>query len=94
MSGRVFLDLTSTKQGIKWLAPGHNAVRLVRFKPAILQSGVKHSTNEPPHSSWSLSDSKLFTKPGYQQKQKKVAASKDIVKGVTIDKIFLYLLYL
>ena len=49
--GQVFLGLTSTKQSIKCLAQGHNAVRLVRLKPATLRSGVKHSTTEPLRSS-------------------------------------------
>ena len=34
MSERVFLGLTSTKQSIKCLAQGHNAVPPLRFKPA------------------------------------------------------------
>ena len=33
MSGRVFLGLTSTKQRMKCLAQGHNAVPLVRLEP-------------------------------------------------------------
>ena len=50
MSGWIFLGLTSTKQRIKCLAQGHNAVSLVRLKPATPRSRVKHSTTEPPAS--------------------------------------------
>ena len=39
--------LISTKQRIKCLAQGHNAVALVRLEPATPQSPVKHSTSEP-----------------------------------------------
>ena len=42
MSGRVFLGLTRTKQGLMCLAQGHNAVSL---KPSSLPS--KQSTTEP-----------------------------------------------
>ena len=52
MLGRVFLGWTRTKQKIKCLAQGHNAVPLVRLEPATPQSRVKHSTTEPPRSSW------------------------------------------
>ena len=50
MSGRVFLGLTSTKQGLMCLAQGHNAVTAVRLKPASSLSQVKHSTTEPLQS--------------------------------------------
>ena len=50
MSGWVFLGLTSTKQRIKCLAQGHNAVPPVRLEPAAPQSRIKHSTTEPPCS--------------------------------------------
>ena len=46
MSGRVFLGWTSTKQGLMFLAQGHNAETLVRLKPTALRSPVKHSTTE------------------------------------------------
>ena len=49
MSGRVFLGLTSTKQGLMYLAHGHKAVTPVRQEPAALPSEVKHSTTEPSH---------------------------------------------
>ena len=49
MSGQVFLALTSTKQRIKCLAQGHNAVPPVRLEPTTPQSWVK-----PPHSSLHL----------------------------------------
>ena len=49
------MGLTSTKQRIKCLAPGHNAVPSVRLsnEPATPRSRVKHSTTEPPHSFFS-----------------------------------------
>ena len=50
MSEGVFLGLTSTKQGLRWLAQGHNAVVPVRLKLATPQSQVKHSTTEPLRS--------------------------------------------
>ena len=46
MSGRVFLGLTSTKQGLMCLAQGHKAVPPVRPEPATTRSRVKHSTTE------------------------------------------------
>ena len=39
-----------TKLGLMCLAPGHNAVMLVRFEPATPRSQVKHSTTEPLRS--------------------------------------------
>ena len=42
--GRVFLGLTSSKQKIKCLAQGHNAV--VKLEPATPRSRVKHSITE------------------------------------------------
>ena len=50
MSGWVFLGLTTTKQWLMCLAQGHNAMTLVRLKPATPQSGNKHSTTEPLRS--------------------------------------------
>ena len=47
MSGRVFMCITSAKQGLMCLAQGHNAVRL---KPAAPRSQVQHSTTEPLRS--------------------------------------------
>ena len=44
------MGLTSTKLGSMCLAPGHNAVTLVRLEPAAPQSRVKHSTTEPLRS--------------------------------------------
>ena len=52
MSGQVFLDLTRIKQSIKCLVQGHNAVLPVRLEPATPLSRVKHSTTEPPRSSF------------------------------------------
>ena len=76
MSGRVFLGLTSTKQRIKCLAQGYNAVAPVRLKPTTPLSRVKHSTTEPPRSIWfiidmasseaSWSGSTLFSKEGWE----------------------------
>ena len=40
----------STKQGFVCLAQVHNAVPLMRLKPATPRSRVKHSTTEPQHS--------------------------------------------
>ena len=45
--GRLFLGLTSTKQGFKFLAQGHNEVTSVRLDLATLGYQVKHSTTEP-----------------------------------------------
>ena len=45
---RVCLGGTSTKQGLKCLAQGHNPVPPVRPEPATFRSRVKHSTTEPP----------------------------------------------
>ena len=42
---------TSTKQRIKHLAQGHNAVPLVRLEPTTPLSRAKHSATEPLHSS-------------------------------------------
>ena len=50
-SGRVSLVWASTKQRIKCLAQGHNAVPPVRLKPTTPPSLVKHSTTEPSPSS-------------------------------------------
>ena len=44
MSG-LFLGCASTKQKIKCLAPGHNAVSQVRLEPSTPRSQVKHSTD-------------------------------------------------
>ena len=52
MSGRVFLGLTSTWQGLMCLAQGHNTVMPVSLEPAALQSQVKHSTTELPNLLW------------------------------------------
>ena len=49
MSGRVFLGLTSTKQGLMCLAQVHNTVALVRFEPATRRPQV-NSTTEPLRS--------------------------------------------
>ena len=46
MSGRVFLSLTSTKQGLMCLAQGHHQ-RSDAGEPATPQSQVKHSITEP-----------------------------------------------
>ena len=54
MSGRVFPGWTSTKHRIKWLAQAHYAVPPVRLKHATARSRVKHSTTEPPGSSWHI----------------------------------------
>ena len=50
MSGHS-LGWTSTMQGLKCLAQGHNIVPPVRLKTATPQSQVKHSAIEPLHSS-------------------------------------------
>ena len=42
--------ITSTKQRIKCLAQGHNAVLPVRLETATPQSRIEHSTTEPPRS--------------------------------------------
>ena len=47
MSGWVFLDLFSNKQGLMCLAQRHNAVSPVRLEPATPLSQVKHLTTEP-----------------------------------------------
>ena len=47
--GRLFLGLTSTKQGLKCLAQGHNEVTLMRLELTTLGSQVKHSTTETLH---------------------------------------------
>ena len=47
---QVFIGSTSTKQRTKYPAQGHNAVPLVRLKPATPRSQVKQSTTEPPRS--------------------------------------------
>ena len=56
MSGlfSVFLGLTSTKQSIKCLAPGHNTVPLVRLKPVTLdlKSNILLLSHCTPWSSW------------------------------------------
>ena len=44
-----FLGWTSTKQGLKCLAQGHDAVKPVRLQPKTLRSWDKHSTTEPLH---------------------------------------------
>ena len=46
MSGGAFLGWTSTKQGLKCLAQGNNAVTPVRLEPVAPRSRVKHSTTE------------------------------------------------
>ena len=46
MSGRVYLDWKSTKQGLMCLAQGYNAVTRMRHEPATSRSRVKHSTTE------------------------------------------------
>ena len=43
-------DGSSSKLGLLCLAQGHNAVTLVRLKPAVPWSQVKHSTTEPLRS--------------------------------------------
>ena len=48
MSQRVFLSWTVTKQGIKCLAQGHNAVPPVKLEPATPRSRVKYSTTALP----------------------------------------------
>ena len=48
--GRVFLGWTSTRQRIKCLAQGHNAVPPMRHEPRTPRSRVKPSTSEPPCS--------------------------------------------
>ena len=50
MSGCVFLDLTSSKQGLMCLAQGHNAVMPVRLQPATSLFPDKHSITEPLRS--------------------------------------------
>ena len=47
MSGRVFLGLTSTKQGLMYFAQGHNAVTSMMLEQTALWSPVKSSTTEP-----------------------------------------------
>ena len=47
MLRRIFMCWTSPKHGLMCLAQWHNAVLLVRLKPATPRSWVKHSTNEP-----------------------------------------------
>ena len=41
MSGRVFMGWTSTKQGLMWLAQGHNTVMPMGLEPATPRSRVK-----------------------------------------------------
>ena len=50
MLGQIFLGLSSTKQGLMYLAQGHNAVMPVRLQHATPQSRDKHSTTEPLRS--------------------------------------------
>ena len=47
MSGRIFMGLPSTKQGLLCLAQGHNTVTPVRLEPPTPWSRVKLSTTEP-----------------------------------------------
>ena len=60
MLGWVFLGWTSTKQRIKCLDQGHNAVPLERLEPTTPQSPVKHSSTQPPHSFYPLAEISLF----------------------------------
>ena len=46
MSGQIFLCWTNIKQGLMWLAQGHNPVTQMRLEPAIGQSRDMHSTTE------------------------------------------------
>ena len=59
MSGWVFLDWTSTEQGLMCLAQGYNAVML---EPANPWSRIKYSTTEPLHSytCFGLSSPQIF----------------------------------
>ena len=54
MLGQVFLEWTSTKQGLMCLAQGHNAVTPVRLEPTALRSWVKRPTTEPLCSQYSF----------------------------------------
>ena len=47
MSGQIFLDWTSTKQGFMCLAQGHKAVMQVRLKHPTHWSSDVHSSTEP-----------------------------------------------
>ena len=60
MLGQVFLGWTSTKQRIKSLTKGHNAMPLVSLKPATLRSRVQHSTTKSLRS-WSELSAKAIS---------------------------------
>ena len=50
MSELVFLGWTNTKQGFMCLAQGHNAMMLVRHKPATPQNSTTEPLHPPPHT--------------------------------------------
>ena len=78
--GRVFLDLSSTKQRIKCRAQEYNIVLLVRFEPTTPGSRVKHFTTEPPLSSSVVKGLIVYS-----------ADSCKRLKYTDIDAVFIYI---